>query len=393
MMLKKIINWFKTPNIDCAEENKHRIILLNGIINSSIIFVTLVFIGNLFDRNTLLRNYLIDIVLLASFVVFRLFLTNGKVFVAGIGSTVLGFILTTISIMSDGTVRSTAIYLFFFIIIVCGIFYKLVGVILSIIACSAATLIIILAENAALLPTPNYSVSILHWFLLTITFLIVGGIVYFPDHITQKAYKQVKKEIIERQKIESQLIKVNKELRANITEVEKLQQELLEQSIHDALTDLYNRRYMMETLPREIQRALRESIPLSIIIGDVDYFKNINDIFGHHIGDIFLIQIANILRANIRDFDFVCRYGGEEFLIVLPDATIDVAVMRAEEMRIQIEMLEIIHEGKKLHTTMSFGIASYPKNGTQGDALIQNADKALYNAKRMGRNQVKISEA
>jgi diguanylate cyclase (GGDEF)-like protein len=390
MLLKKMLHWFAPPVRICSDEEKYRVLLLNGMINAGIIFVLLVIIGNLIHQSTLFRNYLIDIIVLLSFLIFRISLTKGNTLIAGIGSSTLGFIMTIVSIVSDGSVRSTAVYLLLVVIIVCGIFYKLIGLIISVSASSLAVFTLIAAENDGLLPTPDYSVSLIHWFFLTITFTIIGGIVFFSDYITQNAFRQAKEEIIERKRIEFELKIVNEELRTRMVEVEKLQEKLREQSIRDPLTDLYNRRYMIDFLSHEIQRAKRENKPLCIVIGDLDHFKSINDAYGHHVGDLFLTEIAQLFRKSIRGSDFVCRYGGEEFLFVMPGATVDVAQSRAEEIRLQIAQLVIRHEEKILGITMSFGVAGFPIHGEQEDEIIIKADKALYNAKRQGRNLVKV---
>jgi diguanylate cyclase (GGDEF)-like protein len=363
---------------------------MNGMINAGLLFVLLVICGNAFDRTTPLRNYLIDFSVLASFLIFRIAMRKGRLLFAGIGAIALSFILTILSIISDGSVRSTAVFLLLLIIIVSGVLYKITGIAVSIIACSLAVLFLILAENGGMLPQPDYSVSLLHWFFLTITFGIVGGIVYFSDNITQEAFKLAKEEILERKRIEKDLKLANEELRKRVIEVEKLQEELREQAIRDPLTDLYNRRYMSETLSREILRAEREGDLLSVIIGDIDHFKQINDTHGHQVGDFFLVETAKIFKRHIRGSDFVCRYGGEEFLFVLPGASLEDSERRAEEIRRQLEKLAVSHEEKTLGITMSFGIAAYPVNGTRGDEIIMKADQAMYDAKRMGRNQVRI---
>lgn len=389
-MKKYLQSWFASPVIAGDEENKHRVILMNGMINAGVVFVLLVFCGNLFDRSTPLRNYLIDLFLLAAFLITRRALHKGKVLFAGIGASTLGFILTIASIVSDGTVRSTAVSLLLLVIIVSGIFYKINGIVVSTIASSLAVLVLILAEKAGMLPRPDYSVSLLHWFFLTITFVIVGGIVYFSDHITLQAFKHAKEELRERQRAESDLKTANEELQKRVLEVERLQVELREQALHDPLTELYNRRYLDETLPREILSARRNNGCLSIIVADIDHFKTINDTYGHHVGDLLLVEIAQLLKREVRGSDIACRYGGEEFVLILLGATVDFAEKRAEELRQECAQLSVQHERKKLGITMSFGMATYPVHGEQGEEIIMKADHALYDAKRMGRNQVRV---
>jgi diguanylate cyclase (GGDEF)-like protein len=183
---------------------------------------------------------------------------------------------------------------------------------------------------------------------------------------------------------------VNEELKNRVVEVEKLQEQLREQALRDPLTDLYNRRYIADVLFRDLSRVRRENCPLSVIIGDIDHFKAINDTYGHQVGDLFLIGVAELFKRNIRGSDSVCRYGGEEFLFVLPGASTDAARRRAEEIRVQVSRLAVPHDDEALGVTMSFGVASFPVHGEECDAIIAKADLALYDAKRLGRNQVSI---
>jgi diguanylate cyclase (GGDEF)-like protein len=252
-------------------------------------------------------------------------------------------------------------------------------------------LALFLAQNAGLLPRPDYSPKLLHWFVLTITYAIVGSLTYFSNRITMQAFKHANEELRERQRAERDLKIANEELQKRVMEVEKLQLELREQALHDPLTGLYNRRYLDETLSREILGARQKNDCLSIIMADIDNFKTTNDTYGHRAGDLFLVEIALLLKREVRETDIVCRYGGEEFVLVLPGATVDSAEKRAEEIRQKCAQLIVQHEGKKLSITLSFGTATYPTHGEQGgEEIIMKADHALYDAKRMGRNQVRI---
>jgi diguanylate cyclase (GGDEF)-like protein len=378
-----IRGWFASPEIANNEEDKHRVILMNGMINAGILFVLLVFCANLFDRSTPLRNYLIDLLLLAAFLITRRALHKGKVVFAGIGALTLGFALTIASIVSDGTVRSTAVSLLLLVIIVAGILYKIKGIIVSTIASSLSVLLLILAQNTGLLPRTDYTVSLLHWFVLTATFLIVGGIVYFSDHITMQAFKHAREELRERKHAENELKIANEELH-------KLQVELRAQALHDPLTGLPNRRYLDEIISREVLRANRNNNYLGTIIADIDHFKMINDTYGHHVGDLFLVEISRLLERELRGSDFVCRYGGDEFVLVLPGATVVSTEKRAEDIRKKCASIIVQHEGNNLSITMSFGIAILPVHGKQWEEIIMKADQALFDAKRIGRDQVMV---
>jgi diguanylate cyclase (GGDEF)-like protein len=168
-----------------------------------------------------------------------------------------------------------------------------------------------------------------------------------------------------------------------------LYQKMEQISITDELTGLYNYRYFKKRLENEILRAKRYSHSLSLILFDVDYFKNYNDVLGHPSGDVALRNIANILKSSIRKSDIPVRYGGEEFCVILPEANINDAKLFAERLRRKIEAYPF--EGKKEQPggklTISIGVASFPETAESLQSMIDRADAALYNAKRQGRNK------
>lgn len=169
----------------------------------------------------------------------------------------------------------------------------------------------------------------------------------------------------------------------------RLREALRAQSIRDSLTGLFNRRYMEESLERELRRAERNKKPIAAIMIDLDHFKRFNDTFGHDAGDRLLREFGNLLRTRTRKEDIACRYGGEEFLLILPDAGIEDAYSRAEELRESMKHLEIAtpREAGGL-VTASMGIALFPDHGQNAAALLRSADSALYEAKRNGRDRV-----
>jgi len=170
-----------------------------------------------------------------------------------------------------------------------------------------------------------------------------------------------------------------------------LQEELRQESIHDSLTGLYNRRYLDEALGRELILAERESHPVSVIMGDLDHFKAVNDRFGHLAGDEILRFFGSLLKRHARSSDIFCRFGGEEFLLVLPGMAQECAVQRAEELRCALSATPVTFEGSPIAVTASFGVATFPHDGCNGDAVIGAADGALYAAKEGGRNRVNVS--
>jgi diguanylate cyclase (GGDEF)-like protein len=169
----------------------------------------------------------------------------------------------------------------------------------------------------------------------------------------------------------------------------KLKETLKHQSIRDPLTGLYNRRYLEETLTQEIVRAERKQHSIGVIMLDIDHFKRLNDTFGHDIGDFVLQLVAKLLRENVRKSDIVCRYGGEEMTIILPEATLAETEAHAEALRHALTQINPHHQGQSLGMlTASFGVAAFPNHGNTPETLIKAADTVLYQAKAAGRNQV-----
>lgn len=169
----------------------------------------------------------------------------------------------------------------------------------------------------------------------------------------------------------------------------KLQETLRNQSIRDPLTGLFNRRYLEESLEREVSRAARANRPISVIMLDVDHFKQFNDSFGHDAGDALLREIGALISTQTRGSDIGCRYGGEEFAIIMPEAASETAFQRADELRQAVKRLEVIHLRQSLGpVTISLGVASFPLHAEDGAAIMRGADRALYRAKRAGRDCV-----
>ena len=165
-----------------------------------------------------------------------------------------------------------------------------------------------------------------------------------------------------------------------------------EQAIHDPLTGLYNRRQMEELLSREFLRVQRSGSTFSVVMVDIDHFKRINDTHGHETGDEVLVRIATLLVNAVRRSDIVCRYGGEEFLILLLGSSAENAVRRATEVQRSVRNLVLsLRGGATLSITASFGVAACPEHGTDRDALLRAADRALYRAKNSGRDQVVVA--
>lgn len=169
----------------------------------------------------------------------------------------------------------------------------------------------------------------------------------------------------------------------------RLREALHEQSIRDPLTGLFNRRYLEETLEKEVRRASRSGEPLSVLMADLDHFKKFNDTNGHDAGDAILRGVGACLGKSVRAEDVVCRFGGEEFVVILPTADANAAHARAEQIQLRLRNLMVLHQGRPLGTvTASVGVASFPLHGTSPQLVLDAADAALYRAKAEGRDRV-----
>jgi len=172
-----------------------------------------------------------------------------------------------------------------------------------------------------------------------------------------------------------------------------LREALRAQSIRDPLTGWFNRRYMEETLERELSRAARNRRPLSVIMLDVDNFKQFNDTYGHEAGDLALQNLCETLKSHIRSEDVACRLGGDEFVLVLPDTTAELATQRAQELSKAVAHTDVQYQGHHLEPMLlSFGVATFPENGRTLKDLLRASDNALFRAKDEGRDAVRSKD-
>ncbi|MBD2043202.1 diguanylate cyclase [Microcoleus sp. FACHB-672] len=172
----------------------------------------------------------------------------------------------------------------------------------------------------------------------------------------------------------------------------RLRETLKNQSIRDPLTGLFNRRYLEESLERELHRAERQKHSVGIIMLDIDHFKHFNDTFGHEAGDTLLQELAVFLQGSIRGSDVACRYGGEEFTLILPEASLQITQQRAEQLREGVKHLHVQYRRQPLGmVTLSLGVATSPLHGVNASTVVRAADAALYRAKQEGRDRVAIA--
>jgi diguanylate cyclase (GGDEF)-like protein len=168
---------------------------------------------------------------------------------------------------------------------------------------------------------------------------------------------------------------------------------LSRQATHDPLTGLFNRRYLDQILYGEIAHARQNSSLVGILMADVDHFKRINDTYGHKAGDLMLQAVGGLMKKCVRSADIVCRYGGEEFVIVMPGASAPTVSKCAEEIRAKFEAFRVASDGHEIQATISLGAAIYPLHGPSVDEVFVRADRAMYQAKQEGRNRVVVFSA
>lgn len=198
------------------------------------------------------------------------------------------------------------------------------------------------------------------------------------------------RDITSRKQNEAILKDTNKQLVEQIEESRALRDQLREQATRDPLTNLYNRRYLEEMFSQELARASRENYPVCVIMMDIDRFKRVNDTCGHKAGDDVLRALSTLILMHIRRFDAACRFGGEEFVIVMPRLSIETGRERAEFLRREFANMPPHCAEMKVSPTLSVGLASYPRDGTNGEELLNAADQALYAAKSSGRNRIVV---
>ena len=191
---------------------------------------------------------------------------------------------------------------------------------------------------------------------------------------------------------EARLKVSNDSLAARLEEINALQLMLQEQAVQDPVTGLYNRRYLDQVLDRELARAKREGYPVSLAMIDLDHFKQVNDTYGHMAGDEVLKSFGALLRTQAREGDIFCRFGGEEFVLVLPRMTLEVARLRADQWREAFGALKTPYGDFEIVATISIGLSNFPVNGATSEVLLDKADEALYRAKKGGRNCVMVAQ-
>jgi diguanylate cyclase (GGDEF)-like protein len=200
-------------------------------------------------------------------------------------------------------------------------------------------------------------------------------------------------DVTDQKQAEFTIQKNNEYLQRQLAQIELLHNELHEQAVHDSLTKLFNRGYLNDALDRETHRAQRHQHTISVLMIEIDDFKFFNDNFGHDIGDAVLQKVATLIQESTRRDDIACRFGGDEFTMILPLTTLEMAQECGERLRESATRLELFHEDQPLkNLTLSIGVAAYPQHGSTGLLILRAADKAMYRAKLAGKNKVMIAD-
>jgi diguanylate cyclase (GGDEF)-like protein/PAS domain S-box-containing protein len=224
---------------------------------------------------------------------------------------------------------------------------------------------------------------------------IQGGITIFAEDVTRRKREQLR--VLElNAELENRVLERTAELEMNVAklrtaleEAEGLRRELHEQAIRDPLTDLFNRRFLEETLRHEVARASRLRSRFGILMFDMDDFKGLNDSFGHAAGDAVLREVGRLISRRIRAQDVACRFGGDEFIIVMPDTALENARHKGNDLLGRLRSLHLeVGEVAIPPMNFSMGVAAYPEHGDAGDELLKAADAALYRAKQQGGGRV-----
>jgi diguanylate cyclase (GGDEF)-like protein len=259
----------------------------------------------------------------------------------------------------------------------------------------------VLRSLAAMVLSAVASSAILGWQIPpqttdSATALCIIGLTLYLLSLANVAYLRTCKLHDSRQKLhanEQALHAVNTALQEQLVQIQLLQVQLSDQANHDALTGLYNRRYLDTAMAHELARCAREDSALCVMLLDIDFFKRVNDDFSHLAGDEVLKKLSATLMRLTRASDIVCRYGGEEFLVILPNTPIGPACEKAEQLRLEFAGEPVAFGGAHIEVTLSIGVASYPVHGQTPQELIRCADLALYQAKSTGRNRTVVATA
>ena len=403
--MKKIFGFFR-KKLRANENGNHdqrRLIIILLIAGLILTLIQLYIVTDYYYGRIALFSFL-GLLLVSLFLAYRnsLFLSRVVVPIAGFG-------VITLFVSGNG-IHDEAMGGYYLVLIFAGLLLGNTGLIFFGILNTVAIISIGFAEYNGwistrfgnLIDVPTIATSVM--FMLSTT-LVFYYMILRLNHEAQNAHNSEKAQLTANEdlrKLQADLEKrvdsrttelqtANTKMKAQLQQINQLQDKLQEEAIRDPLTGLFNRRYLEETLVREIARARRENYDISFMLLDIDHFKQFNDLYGHDTGDAVLKALAEQLNSRVRTADIPCRVGGEEFLLVLPGILSEVAQLRAEYFRDQVQDMPIPYRDQILSLTVSVGVAAYPKNGESWEELYHAVDQALYRAKELGRNRVECA--
>lgn len=322
----------------------------------------------------------------------------------------VGFLIIT-RLVFGGGIHDEALGGYYFVLLVVGLMNGRRAMLLFGVMSSLAVVVIGVAETNGWITTrfgsltEPISVGTIAFFLLGTTLALNYLVVRF-NRATLEAKRNESAQIKGNEKLRelqadleerveqrtSELDLTNQQLTMQLERANGLQEKLRQEAIRDPLTGVFNRRFLFETLPIELARLQRENSPLTLLMLDIDHFKKVNDTHGHQVGDAVLQSVGNALKASVRPGDIVCRYGGEEFILVFPRMNAEDGRTRAETVRVLIASQTFSGRDQLIGVTLSIGAAVFPTDGDSSDELISVADLALYRAKQNGRNRVEFAK-
>ncbi len=333
-----------------------------------------------------------------------------QLWVARAITPIAGFLLITRLIFGGG-IHDDALGGYYFILVVAGLMLGQRALLLFGVMSMLAVIAIGLAETSGLITTrfgpltERMTIATTAFFILGTT-LALNYLVLRLSRAIESAQRNESAQIKANQELRelqaaleerveertSELDFANQQLTLQFERINTLQEKLRQEAIRDPLTGLFNRRHLDEMLAIELSRCKRAGTPLTILMLDIDHFKNVNDTHGHQVGDVVLQSVANTLKTHVRVGDIVCRYGGEEFILVFPGMKAMDGHVRAEVLRTLVALQAIPDKDQTIRVTISVGGSVYPQDGTTDNELVSLADQALYRAKQNGRNRVEFAE-
>ena len=385
-----LVSVFRSPEFELDMVQRRRAEFIHYSTILLVIFsAALIALNLVFEWNPGIRFYGLVAAIAAAQVVIQWLLRSRHADYASLLQLSLFWVIVTIINRTEGGVRDVGTVGYVIILLTSAtLFGWRVTVVFTLASIAAIWWMAFLEFNGELVPNLGSPIQIA--LILTLVFGLILFMVYLLLRALTTALERAQRELSERLRIEGEREALIARLSNEIAEREKAQEQLQHLARTDALTGLYNRRYFLDVAAQEFHTSVRYGRFLSVMIFDLDYFKRVNDTYGHLAGDAALAQVGNFLRQHIRESDVAARYGGEEFIVLLPETNLQRAQLLAERLRDLIEKAPVQVETVSIPLTVSIGVAERNSslNENTVEQLISHADAALYLAKKSGRNRV-----